>query len=74
MSCATTQFPALKFGETCVKPNVVIFLSKHYHLQLDPLFGNGKCETRCIPCAYKACSNMLNEPWTSVVNDTAQLR
>ena len=74
MSCATTQFPELPFCIPHAKLHGVRGLSKHYHLQLDPLFGNGKCETRCIPCAYKACSNMLNEPWTSVVNDTAELR
>ena len=44
MSCATTNFTALKFGETYVKHNAVIRLSKHYHLQLEPKLGHGTYE------------------------------
>ena len=43
ISCATTQFHALPFCGLHVKPHGVRGLSKHYHLQLDPKLGHGKC-------------------------------
>ena len=38
-------------------------LSKHYHLRLDPILGNGKFEIRRIPCTCISCTNMLDKPW-----------
>ena len=38
-------------------------LSKHYHLQLDPKLGNGKCAIEWIPCDCNACTKMLEKPW-----------
>ena len=46
MSCASTQFPALPFCDPHEKPHGVRGLSKHYHLLLDPILDNGKCEIR----------------------------
>ena len=72
MSCATTNFTALKFGETYVKHNAVIRLSKHYHLQLDPYLVHGKCEIIQIPFEFVACAKMLAKPWDLGVDHDQQ--
>ena len=63
--CNTNQFSALPFCGTHSKPHGARGLSKHYHSCFDPKLGNCVCEIRRIPCAYVACTSMLDKPWIS---------
>ena len=51
ISCATTHFPPLPSCGPHAKPHGMRGLSKHYHFQIDPKLGHGKCKIRLIPCA-----------------------
>ena len=68
MSCGTTNFPALPFCGPHVKLYGVRGLSKHYHLQLEPKLGYGKCAIRRMPFSFVACTNMLDKPWVHGVD------
>ena len=47
-------------------------LRKQYHLQLNPKLGHGKCAILWIPCAYIACTTMLDNPWARKVYHNKQ--
>ena len=74
MSCVSTQFQVLLFCGPHANPHIGRDLSKHNHLRLDPKLGNGKCEIRQIPCAWIACTNMLDKPWVIGSDPTRKLR
>ena len=59
MSCDTTQFPVMPFCGPHVKSYGVWGLSRHYHLQLDPKLGHGKCAVQKVPWACVSNNNML---------------
>ena len=63
MYCNTNQFPELSFCGLYYKPHGARGLSKHYHFSFDPKIGMGICEIHRIPCAYVACTPMLDKPW-----------
>ena len=69
-SCASTQFQALSFSGPHAKPHGVRGLNKHYHLQLHPKLGHGKCEIIWIPFACIAFTNVLYKPWVIVSDPT----
>ena len=67
MYCDTKQLPELSFGGPHAKPNGSRVLRKHYHLRFDTKLGNGICVIICIPCAYVACTLIIDKPWISVI-------
>ena len=62
------------FCGTHAKTHGVRGLIKHYHLQLDPKLGNGKCVIRPISCECIACTDMLDEPWVIGIDPNRQAR
>ena len=63
--CNTNQFPALTFCGPHSKPHGARGLSKNYHLRFDPKLAMGVCAICRIPCAFVACTSMLEKPWIS---------
>ena len=61
--CNTNQFPALPFCGSHSKYHGARGLGKHYHLCFDPKLGNGVCAILHIPCAFVACTSILDKPW-----------
>ena len=59
------KFPELPFCGPYSKPHESRGLSGHYHLIFYTKLGNGIFEIRRIPCAYVACTSILDKPWTS---------
>ena len=74
MYCDTNQFPELPLCGSHPKPHGVRGLGKNYYIHFDPKLGHDICETRRIPCAYVACTSMLDQPWISGVQSTKQAR
>ena len=72
--CNTNQFPALPSCGPYYKPHGARGLSNHYHLRFVPKLGNGMCVILCIPCAFFACTSMLDKPWISGIPSDAQER
>ena len=62
MYCNTNQFPELSFCGLHSKSHGARGLSKHYHLRFYPKLGMGIYAVRNIPCAYVACTSMLDKP------------
>ena len=65
MYCNPNQLPELPFYGTHSKPHGVRGLSKYYHLNFDPKLGNGVCAIIRIPCAFVACTSILDKTWIS---------
>ena len=72
--CKTNQFPAFSFCGSQSKPHGARGLSKNYHLRFDPTLGHGVYVISCIPCAYVACTSMLDNPWISDIPSNKQER
>ena len=72
MSCAPTQFQALSFCGPHTISHLVRGLSKHYHLQLGPKLGHGKCAIRQTPYTRISCTNMLDKIWVIGSDPTSQ--
>ena len=64
MFCDKTQFTSLQLCGTHIKPHGFQGLSKHNHMQLYPKLGHVTCTILQIPCVYKKCTSMLDNPWT----------
>ena len=47
-------------------------LIKHYHLLFYPKLGNDVCEISRIPCAYVACTSIIDKPWISGIPSDKQ--
>ena len=65
MYCNTNQFPELLFCGPHYKPHGERGLGKYYRFSFDPTLGIGECAIRRIPCAFVACTTMLDKPWIS---------
>ena len=63
--CDTNPFPALLFLGSHPKHHGAKGLSNHYYLRFDPKLGHGICAIFRIPCAYVACTSILDKPWIS---------
>ena len=63
MFCSTNRSPELTFFGPHPKPHVARGLSKNYHLRFDPKLGMGVCSIRRIPCAFFACTSILDKSW-----------
>ena len=74
MSCATTQFPAFSFWDPHEKPHVVIGLSTHYNLQLEPGLGNRKVSIGRISFACIAHTTISKNKWAYGVEPSKQPR
>ena len=72
--CNTNQFLTLPFCGPHSKPHVARVLGKHYHLRFDPKLGMGKCAILRIPCAYVACTSMMDKAWISRIPSEKQER
>ena len=72
MYCNTNQFPELLFSGSHSKPHGARGLSKNYHLCFDPKLVMGVCAIHRIPCAYVACTSMLDKPWISGISSDKQ--
>ena len=70
----TKQFPALPFCGTHLKPHGGNGLCNHYHLSFDPKLGHGICVICRIPCAWVACTSMLEQPHISDSSSKKQAR
>ena len=67
MYCNTNQFPVLSFSGPYSKPHGARGLSKNYHLRFVTKLGMGICAIFRIPCAFVACTSMLEKNWISVI-------
>ena len=74
MYCNTNQFPKLPFCGPYSKSHGARGIGKHYHLRFDPKLGMGKCAILRIPCAYVACTLILDNPWKSGILSEKQER
>ena len=74
MYCDTNQFPVLPFCGSYPKPHGARGLGNNDHIRFDSNLGHGICAIRRIPCAYDACTSMLDQPWISGVQSTKQAR
>ena len=72
--CNTNKFPALPFCGPHSKTHGARGLSNHYHLRFDPKLGMGVCAICLIPCAYVACTPMLDKPRISGISSDKQER
>ena len=59
MYCNTNQLPLLPFCGPYYKTHGARGLSKNYHLSFDTKLGNGIYTIRRIPCAFVACTSMI---------------
>ena len=66
------QFLALTFCGPHYKPYGVRGLSKYYNFRFDTKLGNAVCAIRRMPCAYIACTSMLDKPWISGLSSDEQ--
>ena len=74
MYCNTNQFPALPFCGPHSKPHGSRGLSKRYYLGFGPKLGMGVYAIHHIPCAFIACTSMLDKPWISGISSDKQER
>ena len=74
MYCNKNQFPSLSFSGPHSKPRGARGLSKHHHFRFDPKLGMGVCAIFRIPCAYVACTSILDKPWLSGITPDEQER
>ena len=72
--CDKKQFPTLPFCGSHPKPCGARGLGKYHHLRFDTDIGHGICAICRIPCAYVACTSMLDKPWISGIKSTKQAR
>ena len=63
ISFVITQFLALAFCGTHIKPHVFLGLIKHHNLCLYPKLGRAKFAMRRIPRARVSCTKMVYKPW-----------
>ena len=61
--CNTNKSPGLPFCGPHSKPHGGRGLSKHYNSNFDPKLGNGVGEIIRVPCAWVACTSMLDKHW-----------
>ena len=62
MYCDTNQFLELPCCGPHPKPHGARGLIKHYHLSFYPKLGHGIFAISRIPCAFVACTSMLDQP------------
>ena len=74
MYCETNQLPELPYYRYHPKPYGARGLGKHYHIRFDPNLGNGICPIFRIPCAFVACTSMLDQQWISGLQLKKQTR
>ena len=65
INCDKNKFPALLFCVPHPKPHGVRGLINHCRLCFDPKLGHGVCAIRRIPCAFFACTSMIDQYWIS---------
>ena len=58
----SNHFPELLYSGPHSKLHGERRLSKNYHLRFDPKLGIGVCAILRIPCAFVACTSMLDKP------------
>ena len=62
MYCNKNQLPELPFCGPTSKHHGARGLSKHYNLRFDPKPGMLICAVFRIPCAFVACTSILDKP------------
>ena len=72
MYCDTNQFAVLPFCGSHPNPRGARGLVKHYHIHFDPNLGDGICAIFRIPCAFVACTSILDHPWIAGVQSKKQ--
>ena len=63
MYCNTNQFTELIVCGPHPKTHGARGLIKNYHLRFDTKLGHGICTIRRIPCAYVACTSIIDQLW-----------